>query len=76
MVVRTSSTRGRINVHLCSQQRDTRCCGVGLQGPSVSRLGIIRKGVQEVLLLGKSLGCKEPLTRLGIDCDQAALHTK
>jgi hypothetical protein len=26
------------------------------------------------LLLGKSLGCKKPLTRFGIDCDQAVLE--
>jgi len=37
---------------------------------------IILKAGRGVLLLEKPLGCKEPLTRLGIDCDQAVLHTK
>jgi hypothetical protein len=29
-----------------------------------------------VLLLGKSLGCKDPLLMVGIDCDQAVLQPK
>jgi hypothetical protein len=43
---------------------------------AVSKLGIIFSATCGYLLLGKSLGCKEPLTRFGIDCDQAVLEPK
>ena len=41
---------------------------------AVSKLGIIFSATCGYLLLGKSLGCKKPLTRFGIDCDQSVLE--
>jgi hypothetical protein len=43
---------------------------VSNRGCSFSKLEIILKAVCGVFLLGKSLGCKDPLIRFGFDRDQ------
>jgi hypothetical protein len=68
-----SNTRGRTKIRLPSEQRDTPDVGVlEPQGCSFSKLEIIFKAVCGVFLLGKSLGCKDPL-RFGVDRDQTVL---